>query len=78
MNSILHFIDWLIRLLGDLICRLFMYVGLPLMAWLLGRRSGRKKRKQSNTFVLIIRPPGKTLSPMSRWTFQSGDDSGPF
>lgn len=78
MNPILHFLDWLIRQHGDLICALFVYVGLPLTAWFLGRRSGRKKRKPGNTFVLVIRPPGKTLSPVSRWTFQSNDDSGPF
>jgi len=75
MNPILHFIDWLIRQHGGLVSGLFVYAVLPLTAWFLGRRSGRRKRKRSNTFVLVIRPPGKTLSAASRWTFESDDDS---
>lgn len=75
MNPVLHFLDWLIRQHGDLICALFVYIGLPLVAWLLGRRAGREKRKRSNTFVLVIRPPGKTLPAASRWTFESDEDS---
>jgi nicotinamide riboside transporter PnuC len=79
MNPILHFLDWLIRRHGDLLTALFVYIGLPLTAWFLGRRSGRKKRKRSNTFVLVIRPPGKTLSAASRWTFESDDEgTSPF
>jgi len=78
MNPVLHFIDWLIRQHGQLISGGFVYIGLPLTAWLLGRRAGRKKRKRSNTFVLVIRPPGKTLSAASRWTFESNDDDNPF
>ena len=79
MNPILYFLDWLIRNHSGLISGLFVYIGLPLAAWLLGRRAGRKKRKRSNTFVLVIRPPGKSLSAASRWTFESDDDdSNPF
>jgi hypothetical protein len=75
MNPVLHFLDWLIRQHGEALTNLFVYAVIPLMAWFLGRRSGRKKHKRSNTFVLVIRPPGKTFSAASRWTFESGDDS---
>ena len=78
MNPILHFLDWLIQAHGKALTNLFVYVGVPYIAWLLGRRAGRKKIKQGNTFILVVRPPGKTLSPVSRWTFESDDDSGPF
>jgi hypothetical protein len=78
MNPILHFLDWLIQRHGEAITNLFVYVAIPYIAWLLGRRAGRKKTKQSNTFVLVVRPPGTTLSPVSRWTFESGDNDGPF
>lgn len=79
MNPILKFIDWLIQAHGEALTNLFVYVAIPYVAWLLGRRAGRKRTKQGNTFILVVRPPGKTLSPVSRWTFESGDDeSGPF
>jgi hypothetical protein len=78
MNPILHFLDWFIRQHGQLVSRLFVYIALPLAAWFLGRRSERKKRKRNNTFVLVIRPPGKSLSAVSRWNFESGEESGPF
>jgi len=79
MNPILHFFDWLIQRHGEAVANLFVYVGIPYIAWLLGRRAGRNKTKQRNTFVLVIRPPGKTLSAASRWTFESGEDeSNPF
>jgi nicotinamide riboside transporter PnuC len=78
MNPVLHFLDWLIQAHGETLTNLFVYVGLPLIAWFLGRRSARKKIKPGNTFILVVRPPGKTLSPVSRWTFESDDDSGPF
>jgi len=73
MNPILRFIDRLIRQHPNLICGLFVYVDVPLTAWYLGRRMGRKKRKQDNTFILVARPPGKSFSPVSRWTFESDD-----
>jgi hypothetical protein len=78
MNPVLHFLDWLIREHGEALMNLFVYVGLPLIAWFLGRRSAKKKAKTGHTFILVVRPPGKTLSPVSRWTFESDDDSGPF
>jgi hypothetical protein len=78
MNPILHFLDVLIQRHGEALTNLFVYVVIPYIAWLLGRRAGRKKIKQGNTFILVVRPPGKTLSPVSRWTFESDDDSGPF
>jgi hypothetical protein len=78
MNPIFQFLDWLIRAHGQALSNLFVYVGIPYIAWLLGRRAGRRKTKKSNTFVLVVRPPGKTLSPVSRWIFESGDDDGPF
>jgi hypothetical protein len=78
MNPILKFIDWLIQAHGGALTNLFVYVAIPYIAWRLGRRAGRKKTKQGNTFVLIVRPPGKSLSPVSRWTFESDDDNNPF
>jgi hypothetical protein len=78
MNPIFQFLDWLIRAHGEALSNLFVYVGIPSIAWLLGRRGGRKKTKRGNTFILVVRPPGKTLSPVSRWTFESDDDNGPF
>ena len=78
MNPIFQFLDWLIRAHGVALSNLFVYIGIPYIAWLLGRRAGRKKTKRGNTFILVVRPPGKTLSPVSRWTFESDDDSGPF
>ena len=78
MNPVLHFLDWLIQRHGEAITNLFVYVAIPSIAWVLGRRAGRRKTKQPNTFVLVVRPPGKTLSPVSRWIFESGDDNNPF
>ncbi|HEV2328205.1 MAG TPA: hypothetical protein VGY56_05380 [Verrucomicrobiae bacterium] len=78
MNPILQFLDWLIRAHGEALLNLLTYFGIPYIAWLLGRRAGRKKNKQGNTFILVVRPPSNTLSPVSRWTFESGDDGGPF
>jgi hypothetical protein len=57
MNPIFHLVDWMLREHGSLISGLFIYVTVPLTAWYLGRRSGRKKTKTSHTFVLVIRPP---------------------
>lgn len=80
MTSILHFLDWLIRQHGDFVSALFVYVGLPLIAWFLGRRSARKKSKRSHTFVLVVRPPAPSgVPPVIRWNFDSPhDESGPF
>jgi hypothetical protein len=81
MNPILHFLDWLIRVHGQALCNLFVYVGVPVIAWLLGRRAGRKKVKQSRTFVLMIRPPASppNVPPVIRWNFEPPDDgSNPF
>lgn len=78
MNPMLHFIDWLIQAHGEALSNLLVYVGIPFMAWHWGRRSERKKARRRNTFVLVIRPPGTTLSPVSRWTYESDDESGPF
>jgi hypothetical protein len=79
LAPVFHFLDRMIHEHGDILYMLFVYVAVPLAAWLLGRRCARKKIKRGNTFVLVIRPPGKTLSPVSRWTFESEDDAnGPF
>ena len=81
MNPILQFIDWLIRQHGDFLCGLFVYVELPLIAWCLGRRSGRKKVKGNHTFVLVIRPPAQPpgIPPVIRWEIEPPKDgSGPF
>jgi hypothetical protein len=82
MNPVLQFLDWLIRDHGNFLTKLFLYVGLPLIAWLLGRRSGRKKTKRSHTFVLVIQPPAQSsggIPPVIRWNFEPpDDDSNPF
>lgn len=78
MNPLLQFLDWLIREHGDFLSGLFVYVGMPLIAWFLGRRSGRKKTKQSHTFVLVIRPPAQSseVPPVIRWNFEPPDGDG--
>lgn len=79
LAPVFRFLGSAIQEHADVFLTLFVYIGLPLIAWFWGRRSGRKKIKPGNTFVLVIRPPGKTLSPVSRWTFESGNDnSNPF
>lgn len=75
LAPVFRFLDSTFREHGDVLLTLFVYIGLPLIAWFLGRRSGRKKIKPGNTFILVIRPPGKTLSPVSRWTFESDDEN---
>jgi hypothetical protein len=77
MNPILHFLDTLIRQHGQALTNLFVYGVMPLTAWLLGRRSGRKKLKTSHTFVLVIRPPAQSsggIPPIIRWNFEPPDD----
>lgn len=81
MNPILHFIVILIQRHGEALTNLFVYVVIPLTAWFLGRRAGRKKVKQSHTFVLMIRPPAPPpgVPPIIRWNFEPPDDgSNPF
>jgi hypothetical protein len=80
MNPIFQFLDWLIRAHGEALSTLFVYVGIPYIAWLLGRRAGRRKTKQSHTFVLVIRPPAQSqVPPVIRWKFEPPDEgSGPF
>jgi hypothetical protein len=80
LSPVFHFLDRLAHEHGDIL--LFVYVGIPLIAWILGRRAGRKKVKQSHTFILVIRPPTQPppLPPVVRWEFEppSDNDSGPF
>jgi hypothetical protein len=81
MNPMLHFLDRLIQAHGEAMTNVFVYVGLPYVAWFLGRRAGRKKTKQSHTFVLVVRPPVPLsgVSPVIRWNFDPPDDKrGPF
>jgi hypothetical protein len=81
LKPVFHFLDRLIHEHGDILYLLFAYVAIPLIAWILGRRSGRKKINQSHTFVLVIRPPAPPtpLRPVIRWEFEPPDDgSGPF
>jgi hypothetical protein len=66
MNPILYFLDWLIRAHGEALTSLFVYVDIPYFAWLLGWRAGRKKTKQSHTFVLMIQPPAPCHSCRDR------------
>jgi hypothetical protein len=82
MNPIFRLIDWMLREHGAFVSGLFVYVAVPLTAWYVGQRSGKKKTKTSHTFVLVIRPPAATLSgapPIIRWNFESPNDaSSPF
>ena len=81
LASVFRFLDSLIREHGDLILTLLVYVGLPLIAWILGRRSGRKTLKPSHTFILVIKPPAQStgIPPVIRWEFESPKDgSSPF
>jgi hypothetical protein len=81
LAPVFRFLDWLIREHGDFLSSLFVYVGLPLIAWFLGRRSARRKPKRGHTFVLVVRPPAQSseVPPVIRWNFDSpNDDSGPF
>ena len=81
LASVFRFLDAMIREHSNLILTLLVYVGLPLAAWLLGRRAGRKKVKRGHTFVLVVRPPAQSsgVPPVIRWNFDAPDDgSGPF
>jgi hypothetical protein len=81
MNPIFRLIVWTLQDHGTFVSGLFAYVIVPLIAWCLGRRSGRKKTKAGHTFVLVIRPPAQSLGipPVIRWNFEPPDDaSGPF
>jgi hypothetical protein len=75
---VFHFLDRMIHEHGDVLYLLFVYVAIPFIAWLLGRRSGRKKLKTSHTFVLVIRPPAQSskVPPVIRWNFEPPDDEG--
>jgi hypothetical protein len=44
MNPILRFIDWMLREHAAFISGLFVYVAVPLTAWYVGRRSGKKNQ----------------------------------
>ena len=57
LNLLFHSLDRVIHEQGDVLYVLFVYVTVRLVAWMLGRRSGRKKSKQSHTVVLVVRPP---------------------
>ena len=81
MNPVFRFIDWMLREHGAFVSGLIVYVAIPLTAWYLGRRAGRKKTKGNHTFLLVIRPPtGLTgVPPVIRWEIEPpSDGSGPF
>jgi hypothetical protein len=81
LAPVFRFLDTLIHEHGDSLYLLFVYIAVPLVAWLLGRHSGRKKVKRGHTFVLVVRPPAQppSLPPVIRWNFDEPDDhSGPF
>ncbi|HEX3719641.1 MAG TPA: hypothetical protein VH595_16940 [Verrucomicrobiae bacterium] len=84
MNPILRLIDWTLREHGAFVSGLFVYVAVPLTAWWLGRRSGRKKLKGNHTFILLIRPLAgqpnpSAIPPIIRWEIElPTDGSGPF
>jgi len=81
-KPVVHFLDRMIHEHGDAFYMVFVYVAVLLIAWVLGRRSGRKKTKARHTFILVIRPPAQppALPPVIRWEFEppSDVDSGPF
>ena len=67
--------------MGRLSPGLFVYVAVPLTAWYLGRRAGRKKLKGNHTFILVIRPPAgpSEVPPVIRWELEPQDgDGNPF
>ncbi len=82
LAPVFHFLDRMIHEHGgDIPYVLFVYIAVPVVAWLLGRRSGRKKVKRGHTFVLVVRPPAQPppQPPLIRWNFDAPDDqSGPF
>lgn len=81
LAPVFHFLDRMIHEHGDILYMVFVYLAIPFIAWLLGRRSGRKKVKGNHTFVLVIRPPAQPpgLPPVIRWDFEAPEDgSGPF
>jgi hypothetical protein len=81
LAPVFHFIGSIIREHGDVFLTLFVYVGLPLIAWFLGRRAGRKRVKRGHTFVLVVRPPAQSsgVPPVIRWNFDAPDEGiGPF
>lgn len=81
LEPVFHFLERMIHEHGDILYMLFVYFAIPFIAWLLGRRSGRKKVKRGHTFVLVVRPPAQSpqVPPVIRWNFDApDDDSGPF
>lgn len=81
LKPVFDFLDNVLHQHGDMLYVLFVYIAIPLVAWILGRRSGRKKVKGNHTFVLVIRPPAgpPPIPPVIRWNFDAPeDDSGPF
>ena len=46
-KPVFHFLDMLIHEHGDAFYMLFVYVAVPLIAWMLGRRSRRKKTRSA-------------------------------
>ncbi len=81
LEPVFRFLDNLIHDHGDLLYVLFVYIAIPLIAWILGRRSGRKKINGNHTFVLVIRQPAgpPPIPPVIRWEFEPPKDgNGPF
>jgi hypothetical protein len=81
MNPIFRLIVWLLRDHGAFVSGCFVYIVVPLVAWYLGRRAGRKKLKGNHTFILVIRPPAEPsgIPPVIRWNFEPQDgDGNPF
>ncbi len=81
LAPVFHFLDRIIHEHGDILSALLVYLAIPLIAWILGRRSGRKKLKQSHTFILVIKPTAQStgIPPMIRWEFEPPKDgSSPF
>ena len=45
MNPVFRLVDWMLREHGAFVSGCFVYVIVPLTAWYLGRRAGRKNSK---------------------------------
>lgn len=81
LEPVFRFLDRQIHENGDALYMLLVYIAVPLVAWLLGRRAGRKRIKRGHTFVLVVRPPAQPppVPPVIRWNFDAADDdTGPF
>jgi hypothetical protein len=60
LAPVFDFLDRILHEHGDTFFILFVYLAFPLVTWILGRRSGRKKLNTSHRFILVIKPPAQS------------------